>query len=149
MHLCQTDINPDNLTKLSLIYFVFMFDSIEEIKIMTESDSETKMYTVVSIFDRCVFPSFACFFCCFHTTTDYPRQIYRDTRHVTLYNGTVSVYPHQRTGECECQVIAAVLTLRVQKVAPADRLWSFSHTKRICDNCKTPTLRTLVKSPPL
>ena len=35
-----------------------MFDSIDEIKIMTEPDSETKninMYIVVSILDRCMF----------------------------------------------------------------------------------------------
>ena len=55
---------------------------------MTESDGETKnihIYIVVSIFDRCVSPPFACFICCFHTETDYHRQIYRDTRYFTLY----------------------------------------------------------------
>ena len=87
------------------------------------------MYIVVSIFDRCMFPSFAYFFVAFIPTTDYLRQIYRHTRHSTLYNGTGPVYPHQRTGACKCHVIAAVSSLRVQKLTPAE-LRPFCHTKR-------------------
>ena len=92
-------------------------------KIMTEPDGETKnihIYIVVSIFDRCDSPPFACFICCFHTETDYHRQIYRDTRHFTLYNGTFPVCPQQRTGACKCHVIVVVFTLRVQKLTPAE-----------------------------
>ena len=38
----QSDINSI-IFQLPLIYLVFMFDSIDEIKIMTEPDSETKI----------------------------------------------------------------------------------------------------------
>ena len=65
-------------------------------------------------------PPFACFFCCFHTKTDYHRQIYLDTTHFTLYNGTFPICPQQRTGACKCHVIVVVLRLRVQKLTPAD-----------------------------
>ena len=75
---------------------------------------------VVSIFVRCVFPSFACFFCFIHNTTDHLRQIYCDTRHCTLYNGLVPVYPQQRNEACKYHDIAAVLILCVQKLSPAE-----------------------------
>ena len=93
-------------------------------------DKNINMYILVSIFDRCtcMFQSFSHFFCCFHTTIDYLSQIYRDTLHFTLYNGTVPVYPQQRTGACKCHVIAAVLRLRLQKLTPAE-LQPFCHVK--------------------
>ena len=105
-------------------------------KIMTEPDDETKIsiyiYIVVSIFDRCVSPPFACFCCCFHTNTDYHRQMYRDTQHFTLYNGTWSVCPQQRTGACKYHVIVVVLRLRVQKLTPAElRLFAMQFGKTI------------------
>ena len=42
----QTDINSI-IFQLPLIYLVLMFDSIDEIKIMTELDSETKISTCI------------------------------------------------------------------------------------------------------
>ena len=42
----QSDINSI-IFQLPLIYLVFMFDSIDEIKIMTEPDSETQISTCI------------------------------------------------------------------------------------------------------
>ena len=64
-----------------------------EIQTYISPDKNIHIYIVVSIFDRCVSPPIACFFCCFHTKTDYHRQIYRDPLHFTLYNGTFPVCP--------------------------------------------------------
>ena len=50
----------------------------------------------------------------------FQRQIYRDTQHFTLYNGTFPVCPQQRTGACKCHVIVVVLRLRVQKLTPVE-----------------------------
>ena len=46
----QTDINSI-IFQLPLIYLMFMFDSIDEIKIMTEPDSETKYQHVYCSID--------------------------------------------------------------------------------------------------
>ena len=69
---------------------------------------------------------------CFHTKTDYYHQIYRVTRHFTLYNGIFPVCPRQRTGACKCHVIVVVLRLRVQKLTPAElRLFATQCGKNI------------------
>ena len=110
-----------------------MFDSIDEIKIMTEPDSETKLSTCILWYRYLIGArSRICLFLLllsYRRQIDYLRQIYRPTRHSTLYNGTGPVYPHQRTGACKCHVIAAVLSRRVQKLTPAE-LRPFCHTKR-------------------
>ena len=50
-----------------------------------------------------------------------PSNLYWDTRSFTLYNnGTFPVCPQQRTGACKCHIIVVVLTLRVQKLTPAE-----------------------------
>ena len=49
-----------------------------------------------------------------------PSNLYWDTRHFTLYNGTFPVCPQQRTGTCKCHVIVVVFRLRVQKLTPAE-----------------------------
>ena len=88
-------------------------------KVMTEPDSETKISIFILCYryliGMCCRPLLVSFGC-FHTKTDYLRQIYRDTRHVTLYNGTVPVCPQQRTAAFKWHVIAAVLSLRVHEI---------------------------------
>ena len=88
-------------------------------KIMTEPDFETKISTSILKYQYLIgvcSPPFASFFCCFHTKTDYLHQIYRDTQHFTLYNGTVPVCLQQRTGAFKWHVTAAV----VQKLTPVE-----------------------------
>ena len=88
------------------------------------------MYIVVSyLIGAC---SFAYFFCCFHTDDRLsPSNLPPHAAFHLVYicNGTIPVYLHQRTGACKCHVIAAVWSLRVKKLTPAE-LRPFCHTKR-------------------